>query len=249
MTAAPPSPDRPSRRPQPLGAQRGSARAWARGAALALLVLLALPFALHAARFGVSGLLTDLSGESYLYTSGDWRPNLSLSLHMLAGAVVTVLAPLQLIPAIRRRHPAVHRASGYAVASLALVTGIGGLAFIALRGTIGGPPMDAGFAGYGILLLVAAARVVQHARARDLARHRAWALRLFVLAIGSWLYRLHYVLWHALTGGAWSEPDFTGAFDRAQMVAFYLPYLLAVEIHLWTRRPRVPHEPAPPGLG
>lgn len=218
-----------------LGTTRGSLRDWAGHAALALLLLLALPFALYAARFGLSGLTTDLSGTTYLHTPGDWRPNLSLFLHMIAGAAITLLAPLQLVPGVRRRWPAVHRASGYAVVSLALLTGAGGLLFIALRGTIGGPAMNAGFAAYGALLVAAAVETARHARARDLARHRRWALRLVVLALGSWLFRLHYALWYAATGGLWSEPDFSGAFDRAQMVAFYLPYLLALE--LWLRAP------------
>lgn len=221
-------------------ASRWALREWAGHATLALLLLLALPFALYAARFGLSGLTADLSGTTYLHTPGDWRPNLSLFLHMIAGAVITLLAPLQLVPMIRRRWPAVHRASGYAVVVLALLTGTGGLLFIALRGTIGGPLMDAAFAGYGLLLLAAAVGTARHARARDFARHRRWGLRLFVLAIGSWIFRLHYVLWYAVTDGLWSEPDFSGAFDRAQMFAFYLPYLLALELWLRARRRGVP---------
>jgi hypothetical protein len=31
--------------------------------------------------------------------------------------------------------------------------------------------------------------------ADDTARHRAWALRLFVLVLGSLIYRVHYTLW------------------------------------------------------
>lgn len=225
-------------------ARRGAWRPWAGAAALAAAVLLALPFALYAARFGASGLTTDLSGETYLHTAADWRPNLGIFAHMLTGAALTLLAPLQLLPAVRRRWPALHRASGYALAALALVTALGGLAFIALRGTIGGPPMDAAFAAYGALLLLAAWEAPRHARRRDWARHRRWALRLAVLALGSWLYRLHYALWHVATGGLASEPDFSGAFDQAALWAFFLPYLLALEG--WFRREGRRADLAPP---
>jgi hypothetical protein len=54
-----------------------------------------------------------------------------------------------------------------------------------------------------------------------------------VLAIGSWLYRMHYTLWYMTTGGLGSERDFSGPFDQIQLFAFYLPYLAALE--LWFR--------------
>ena len=53
-----------------------------------------------------------------------------------------------------------------------------------------------------------------------------------MLAIGSWLYRLHYTVWYLATGGLWSTSKFTGLFDYAQMVGFYLPYLILLEIYL-----------------
>ena len=65
--------------------------------------------------------------------------------------------------------------------------------------------------------------------------------RLFVLVLGSWLYRVHYGLWYLATDGLASTPEFTGTFDRVQNVAFYLPYLVLLEIWLRTR-------PVPPEL-
>ncbi|MHA6344743.1 DUF2306 domain-containing protein [Roseivivax sp. CAU 1761] len=197
-------------------------------------LLLALPFGLHAAGFGLRGLVADLSGETRFFTTP--LPNLLIFGHMAAGALATLLAPLQLVAPLRRRWPALHRRCGYAVLAAALVTGAGGLGYIALRGTIGGAPMSAGFALYGALLILAAIQTARHARARDLARHRAWALRLTVLALGSFLYRLHYWVWYAATGGHASNAAFTGAFDLANLVAFYLPYLAVLEIVLRRRR-------------
>ena len=92
--------------------------------------------------------------------------------------------------------------------------------------------MSLGFGLYGVLLGSAAVQTVRLARLKD-PRHQQWALRLVVLALGSWIYRVHYALWYALTGGAYVEPGFTGAFDIVQTVAFYLPYLLVLE--LWFR--------------
>jgi hypothetical protein len=46
------------------------------------------------------------------------------------------------------------------------------------------------------------------------------------------------VIWEITTGGAASNDAFTGLFDRAQVVAFFVPYLLAAEIVLRAARPR-----------
>lgn len=121
------------------------------------------------------------------------------------------------------------------IAASAGISALGGLAYIAVAGTIGGFMMDLAFAGYGFLTGLAALQAVRFARAADLDRHRAWALRLFVLAIGSWLYRVHYGIWYALTGGIASNPEFTGIFDRLKVWAFFLPYLVLVEIYLRAR--------------
>ena len=84
--------------------------------------------------------------------------------------------------------------------------------------------------------MVAAVMTVCHARRRQKERHLQWALRFFVLAIASWLYRLHYVVWHATTGGLASEKDFSGFFDQIQNFAFFVPYLIALEIYFRSRR-------------
>jgi hypothetical protein len=93
--------------------------------------------------------------------------------------------------------------------------------------------MDLGFGTYGALLALSAARAWQSAREGRFARHREWGLRLIVLALGSWLYRVHYGLWELATGGLGRAEDFSGWFDRVQVWAFFAPYLIALE---WTFR-------------
>ena len=221
-------------------------RLWAGLGLLALLWLLSLGFVDYSLRFGLEGLGLGGVRETHLHAAGAGVSNALMFLHMVTGAGLTVLAPMQLVPAVRRRWPRLHRGMGRAVAGLAVVTALAGLGFIVLRGTVGGAMMDAAFAGYGLCLLVAAAMAVRAARAGEFARHRDWAVRLFVLAIGSFLYRLHYALWFMATGGVASEPDFTGAFDIVTMWAFYVPYLIGVEVWLRWRRPPAP---VPVGAG
>ena len=151
---------------------------------------------------------------------------------MVAGAVITMLAFVQLTGPVRRYLPAVHRWSGRTLCLLAILTALGGLGYILQRGTIGGPAMSLAFAAYGVLMLGAAVETFRHARARRFDRHRRWGLRLAVLALGSWLYRVHYGVWEAATGGVGTAPDFSGWFDRVQLLAFYVPYLLILELRL-----------------
>ena len=92
---------------------------------------------------------------------------------------------------------------------------------------------------FGVLTLLAAIQTIRHAQASRLNAHAKWALRFFWLAIGSWLYRVHYGLWYLTTDGLWSNAAFTGVFDLIQNFAFYVPYLIGLEIYLARKRYRV----------
>ena len=164
--------------------------------------------------------------------------NVAIYGHMVLGGLLTALAPLQGMPWVRGRFPRLHHLNGYIIGFLACATSVAGLFYIGRHGTIGGPIMSVGFALYGVLLLIAALQTIRFARARH-PRHQDWALRLIVLALGSWLFRVHYGIWEITTGGAYTAPDFSGAFDRVQTFAFYLPYLVVLELLLWRRR--LPH--------
>lgn len=103
--------------------------------------------------------------------------------------------------------------------------------------------MDIGFTLYGVLTVLAAAQTIRHARAGRMEAHRVWALRLFALAIGSWLYRMDYGFWLMLTDGAGHTRDFRGPFDMLMAFFFYVPNLLVVEAYVRARR-----RAAPPAL-
>lgn len=194
-----------------------------------LLILVASPFAIYAVERGMSVLAHDEQATSRFFHAGQPVATIAIYAHMIAGGFIMLLAPLQLVSGIRQRWPAIHRALGRLVAALAVLTATAGLGYIIMYGTIGGPLMNAGFALYGLLILVCAGMTVRYAIRRD-PRHRLWAERLVILALASWLYRVHYGLWEIATGGVATRPDFSGLFDQVQVFAFYLPYLL---IHAW----------------
>lgn len=164
-----------------------------------------------------------------LYQAAATPANLMIGLHFLAGTVVLVLGPMQFMPGMRRRWPALHRWTGRIYLGAAALTGVGGLVYLALRGAVGGPVMTLGFGIYGVLMLLATAQTYRHARARRLDAHRAWAIRLFTLGLGSWLYRMEYGLWlQAVHGPGHVQDAFNGPFDML-MDFFYVPHLLVAE--------------------
>jgi Predicted membrane protein (DUF2306) len=164
-----------------------------------------------------------------LYESQTPAATAGIGVHFAAGGIILALGCIQFVGSIRSRYPAVHRWIGRVYVTAALLAGIGGLTFIAVKGTIGGATMDVGFGIYGVLTAAAAIETYRHARARRLDIHRAWAMRLFALAIGSWLYRMEYGFWFLLADGAGHTDEFSGPFDKLMAFFFYVPNLLVVE--------------------
>ncbi|MDF7776101.1 DUF2306 domain-containing protein [Sphingomonas sp. AOB5] len=171
----------------------------------------------------------------HLYVAGSLAANIGIGVHFLLGAVLLLLGPVQLIAGVRNRWPRVHRWIGWSYTIAAFVTGAGGTFYILARGTTGGWVMDLGFGLYGALMMLAAAQTLRHAIARRLDRHRGWAIRLFALAIGSWLYRMQYGFWFLMFGTWGHASDFRGWFDMVMVFFFFVPNLLVAEAFIRSR--------------
>lgn len=217
-------------------------RGWAIPRWLLVLALLGIGmagFTAHSIWLALGGLTNDLSGRSPFYAAEAPVVTAIMFLHMMSGGLLLILAPLQLVTPIRRRWPRLHRWSGRVMVGTGLFTAFGGILYAVERGTTGGPFMDISTTVYGLLMLLAAVQTYRFGRARQWQAHRRWGWRFAVLVIASWLYRMHYVIWDRLTGGWGVTADMTGPFDRFQAWAFYLSYLLMLEIcFLWERRRR-----------
>jgi hypothetical protein len=170
-----------------------------------------------------------------IYQPGESAASLGIGIHFAAGGIILLLGGLQLIAGIRNNYPTVHRVSGRIYVSVSILAALGGLAFIALKGTVGGTVMDIGFGLYGSLMLLAAVQTIRFAMAKNFSNHQAWAWRLYALAIGSWLYRMDYGLWLALTDWVGHTDGFDGWFDRIMAFFFYIPNLVIVELMIRAR--------------
>ena len=167
-----------------------------------------------------------------LYTASSTASTVGIGLHFAAGGVILALGFMQLLNVIRQRAPAVHRWLGRIYVTAAAFAGVGGLTFIAVTGTIGGLAMNVGFGLYGVLMVLCAAQTYRYSRRRELDTHRKWAIRLFALAIGSWLYRMEYGFWFLMTHKLGHTHNFHGPFDVVMAFFFYIPNLLVAEAYL-----------------
>lgn len=166
---------------------------------------------------------------------------LAVAAHVLPAVLVLVGGTLQLWPALRRRWPALHRWLGRVyLASVALVTAVG--VFMTLRrGTLQA-------SAYGALLnaaviWVCAGLALRHARARDLAAHRRWALRLYLAALGVWFFRIGLMAWLFINQGpvGFDPQTLRGPAITVLAYAQTLVPLAVLELYLRARDGRARH--------
>ncbi len=214
---------------------------WARISLVVAVWLSAILFGLYILAFYVGALSTGEMNNWNAMLPSVYEPDAPLAtagigLHFIAGAIILILGCIQLLSPIRDHLPTLHRWIGRIYVIATMLAGIGGLTFIALKGTIGGTVMNIGFSLYGILVIGAATQTLRYARGRQLEAHRAMAIRLFALAIGSWLYRMDYGFWKVLTDNLGHTQDFQGPFDRIMVFFFYIPNLIVAEVLIGMRQ-------------
>ncbi|RZJ02656.1 MAG: DUF2306 domain-containing protein [Rubrivivax sp.] len=175
-------------------------------------------------------------GESR-WVAGDWLGNSLLSLHLVFALLLTAIGVMQLVPALRRRAPVVHRTLGRVFMVGALLGSLSGFYLLWVKGTVGGLPMHLATSLNGVLIIAFAWLAWTHARARRFDEHRRWALRLFIVVNGVWFFRVGLMLWLMI----WQAPvgfdpkTFTGPFVYTLAFAQFLLPLAVLELYLRAR--------------
>jgi hypothetical protein len=170
-----------------------------------------------------------------LYQQGSLTPTTGIGIHFATGGIILLLGSIQMVEKIRLNYTAFHRWIGRLYLVSCILASVGGLTFIVLRGTIGGVVMDVGFSLYGVLMFAASIQTYRYAVSYEFELHRLWALRLYALAIGSWLYRMDYGFWIMLADGSGHLKNFQGPFDYFMSFFFYLPNLLVADLFARSR--------------
>jgi uncharacterized membrane protein len=147
-----------------------------------------------------------------------------LDVHVAGAATALLVGPIQFLPWIRRRFPALHRALGRVYVIGCLSGGVGGL--IMAFGSTKGPIATAGFASLAICWIVANIQGWRLAVARRFDEHRAWMLRSFAMTFAAVTLRIYIVALPML------GMDPLDAY-RASAFLAWVPNLILVE--LWLR--------------
>ncbi|MDE8653441.1 DUF2306 domain-containing protein [Novosphingobium album (ex Liu et al. 2023)] len=165
------------------------------------------------------------------YVPDDHIGNAMFAAHVLLAAIVTLGGLLQLVPAIRRRAPAFHRWNGRLFFIVAGMMALGGLWLTWVRHTYLSPISGIAVSVDGVLILLFATIAWRAAIRRDLAGHRRWALRAFMVVNGVWFLRVGIMAWALTTGGLGMNDTLSGPADIALQFGAYLVPLAVLEAY------------------
>lgn len=159
-----------------------------------------------------------------LYIEGAYLHNTIFALHIIIAAAVSLLGPLQLLPALRRHMPGFHRASGRVYIFFAFLMGIDGLLLIWRKGAVGDTAMHAIISMNAVIVLICAYSTIKHALKRNLIAHQRWATHLVLGMSGVWLFRVFLMCWLTVNQGPVGfDPDtFRGPFLVILSVTVYV---------------------------
>jgi hypothetical protein len=167
------------------------------------------------------------------YVSGDDLGNALFAVHVLLAAVVTLGGLLQLIPAIRRRAPAVHRWNGRLFFVVAYAMAAGGLWLTWARQTYLSLISAISVSLNGVLILLFATLAWRMAAGRQFEAHRRWALRAFLVVNGVWFLRVAIMAWVVVSGGGLGmNRTLSGPADIVLQFGSYLVPLAVLEAYL-----------------
>jgi hypothetical protein len=170
------------------------------------------------------------------FVAGDLAGNAAFAAHVLMAGAMTAAGIVQLIPWVRRNRPALHRWSGRVFLLLAIGLSSGGLWLVWGRSTYLTLTGAVAISLDGALLIGASILAWRHARARDFAAHRRWALRAFMLASGVWFMRVGYMAWGIGTGGAGIGDNMNGPFDLFWAFGCWAVPLAMLELYFRAER-------------
>jgi hypothetical protein len=175
------------------------------------------------------------------YVAGDFVGNLFFAIHLVFAAIVVFGGILQLIPQIRAYAPRFHRWNGRVFMSSLLIVSVVGLYLTWVRGTYLNTLGAAAISLNAVLIVVFATLAWRAIRAGNIASHRVWALRTFMVASGVWFMRVGYFGWiliHQAPVGMGEKMD--GPFDVFMGFGCYLLPLAVLELYL-----RAKNDPRP----
>lgn len=182
--------------------------------------------------------LTSLNDKPHVtgYVHGDTFGNLQFIAHALMGGLVTFAGTWQLVPALRRRWPRIHRWNGRLFLGISLLGALSGLYLTWIRGSRLGTGSNVSITMNGLLILAFATLAWRSALQRDFVRHRRHALRAFLLVNGVWFLRIGIMLAGLVLTPLGFKIDYQGVIFVAVSFASWVLPLAVLELYLRVER-------------
>jgi uncharacterized membrane protein len=168
------------------------------------------------------------------YVPGDTAGNLVFAAHALLAGVIAFGGTLQLLPQIRSRAMAFHRWNGRVFLVTSLGVSVSGLYMIWVRGATTSLTGSVAISLNAVVIIICAILAWRSALTHNVAAHRRWALRTFMVANGQWFFRVGLFAWIILNHGH------AGAFFNYWGFGCYLLPLAVLEIYLRARENAAP---------
>lgn len=186
------------------------------------------------------GDLTGLNRKPHVtgYVAGDLAGNLQFLGHALLGGLITFAGLLQLVPALRRRWPALHRWNGRLFLGVSIAVTVSGLFLVWGRGSRLGIGSDLSITANAVLILAFAGLAWRSALRRELAAHRRHAVRAWLLVNGVWFLRVGIMLAALVLTPLGVKIDYQGAVFVGVSVASWALPLAAAELYFRAERSR-----------
>ena len=156
-----------------------------------------LPFMYHAFSIGYDFASDGHSDVGAFTTQNSTIALYFIAWHMMLGASMNFLAPFQVYLGLTQQHKVWHRWLGVAVISIAIFGAIVGSLYFTLYqdvnfGTLSYSVFPVYQAGgmYGVVMFYIIFKCVQSLIQKNYGAHKEWAIRLMIVAVGSWLSRI-----------------------------------------------------------
>ncbi len=166
------------------------------------------------------------------YVEGDGVGNWIFAAHVLLATVVTLGGLMQLVPALRRRFPALHRWTGRSFLTIACFLALSGLWMSVARGAYLSVVSAVAIGINGLLILIFAGLAWREAIRRRFDSHRRWAMRTFMVVSGVWFLRVGLMGWVLINRGpVGMTKTLSGPADIVLTFGSYLIPLAVLELY------------------
>ncbi len=168
---------------------------------------LSIPFVVHSTVAGADFIADGQASHPVFGQEGNLTAFYLMAWHMVFGAMMNFIAPYQVYLGLTHKKKTWHKYIGMSTIAIAFFGAMVGSLYFSLYYDIniqnasvapyrGIPPFvfQPGTI-YGVVMFYVIYKVVQSLVLRDFKTHKEWAIRLFILAIGSWLNRVEVGLW------------------------------------------------------